>query len=156
MYLTAAFYWDLNDKTRAWSKKFAERYPKVPTMIHAGTYGAVMHYLKAVAAAGTDDGGAVAAKMKEMPVDDFMTTGGVIRADGRWCATCICSRSRHLRNPRRVRLLQAGRHHFRPKRRSAPRRGRLSVGEEKLTTTGARCHAGASPQGGAHEISLWP
>jgi branched-chain amino acid transport system substrate-binding protein len=83
MYLTAAFYWDLNDQTRAWSKKFAERYPKVPTMIHAGTYGAVMHYLKAVAAAGTDDGGAVAAKMKEMPVDDFMTTGGVIRADGR-------------------------------------------------------------------------
>jgi branched-chain amino acid transport system substrate-binding protein len=44
MYLTAAFYWDLNDQTRAWSKKFAERYPKVPTMIHAGTYGAVMHY----------------------------------------------------------------------------------------------------------------
>jgi branched-chain amino acid transport system substrate-binding protein len=83
MYLTAAFYWDLNEKTRAWSKKFAERYPKVPTMIHAGTYGAVIHYLKAVAAAGTDNGGAVAAKMKEMPVDDFMTTGGVIRADGR-------------------------------------------------------------------------
>ena len=52
-------------------------------MIHAGTYGAVTHYLKAVAAAGTDDGGAVAAKMKEMPVDDFMTKGGVIRADGR-------------------------------------------------------------------------
>jgi len=83
MMLTAAFYWDLDDKTRAWSKKFSERYPKVPTMIHAGTYGAVTHYLKAVAASGTDDGGAVVAKMKEMPVDDFMTKGGVIRADGR-------------------------------------------------------------------------
>jgi len=83
MMLTAAFYWDLDDKTRAWSKKFAERYPKVPTMIHAGTYSAVTHYLKAVAAAGTDDGGAVAAKIKEMPVDDFMTKGGVIRTDGR-------------------------------------------------------------------------
>jgi branched-chain amino acid transport system substrate-binding protein len=81
--LTSAFYWDLDDKTRAWSKKFAERYPKVPTMIHAGTYGAVMHYLKAVAAAGTDEGRAVAAKMKEMPVDDFMTKNGVIRQDGR-------------------------------------------------------------------------
>jgi branched-chain amino acid transport system substrate-binding protein len=83
MMLTAAFYWDLNDQTRAWSKKFAERYPKVPTMIHAGTYGAVTHYLKAIAAAGTDDGAAVSAKMKEMKVDDFMTKGGVIRADGR-------------------------------------------------------------------------
>jgi branched-chain amino acid transport system substrate-binding protein len=83
MMLTAAFYWDLNDQTRAWSKKFAERYPKVPTMIHAGTYGAVTHYLKAVAAAGTDDGAAVSAKMKEMKVEDFMTKGGVIRADGR-------------------------------------------------------------------------
>src|SRR5262245_46674959 len=83
MYLTEAFYWDLNDNTRAWSKKFAERYPKVPTMIHAGTYGAVTHYLKAIAGAGTDGGGAVAVKMKEMTVDDFMSTGGVIRAHGR-------------------------------------------------------------------------
>jgi branched-chain amino acid transport system substrate-binding protein len=83
MMLTAAFYWDLNEQTRAWSKKFAERYPKVPTMIHAGTYGAVTHYLKAVAAAGTDDGAKVAAKMKEMKVNDFMTKDGVIRADGR-------------------------------------------------------------------------
>ena len=62
--LTAAFYWDLNDQTRAWAKKFADRYPKVPTMIHAGTYGAATHYLNAVAAAGTDDGGAVVARMK--------------------------------------------------------------------------------------------
>jgi branched-chain amino acid transport system substrate-binding protein len=81
--LTAAFYWDLNGETRAWSKRFATRYPKVPTMIHAGTYGAVTHYLKAIAAAGTDDAKAVVAKMKEMPVEDFMTKHGVIRADGR-------------------------------------------------------------------------
>ena len=65
--LTAAFYWDLNDRTRAWAKKFADRYPKVPTMIHAGTYGAVTHYLNAVAAAGTDDGGAVVARMRRCP-----------------------------------------------------------------------------------------
>jgi branched-chain amino acid transport system substrate-binding protein len=81
--LTSAFYWDLNDETRAWSKRFATRYPKVPTMIHAGTYGAVTHYLKAIAAAGTDEAKAVTAKMKEMPVNDFMTRKGVIRADGR-------------------------------------------------------------------------
>jgi branched-chain amino acid transport system substrate-binding protein len=81
--LTAAFYWDLDEQTRAWSKRFATRYPKVPTMIHAGTYGAVSHYLKAIAAAGTDEAKAVVAKMKEMPVDDFMTKRGVIRQDGR-------------------------------------------------------------------------
>jgi branched-chain amino acid transport system substrate-binding protein len=81
--LTSAFYWDLNDETRAWSKRFAARYAKVPTMIHAGTYGAVTHYLKAIAAAGTDEAKAVTAKMKQMPVNDFMTKNGVIRADGR-------------------------------------------------------------------------
>ena len=81
--LTSPFYWDLNDETRAWSKRFATRYAKVPTMIHAGTYGAVTHYLKAIAAAGTDEAKAVSAKMKAMPVNDFMTKKGVIRADGR-------------------------------------------------------------------------
>jgi branched-chain amino acid transport system substrate-binding protein len=80
--LTLAFYWDLNDETRAWSKRFIEKTQKVPTMIHAGTYGAVMHYLKAVEAAGTLDG-RVAAKMREMPVNDFMTKNGRIRRDGR-------------------------------------------------------------------------
>ncbi|MGX9430101.1 MULTISPECIES: ABC transporter substrate-binding protein [Bradyrhizobium] len=81
--LSSAFYWDLNDETRAWSKRFIERTQKVPTMIHAGTYGAVMHYLKAVEAAGTLDGPTVAAKMREMPVNDFMTKNGRIREDGR-------------------------------------------------------------------------
>jgi len=84
MFLTEAFYWDLNEQTRAWSKRFAAHYPnKVPSMIHAGTYGAVTHYLKAIAAAGTDEAKAVMAKMKETPVNDFMTKGGIIRADGR-------------------------------------------------------------------------
>lgn len=81
--LSSAFYWDLNDETRAWSKRFIEKTKKVPTMIHAGTYGAVMHYLKAVEAAGTLDGPAVAAKMRELPVNDFMTRNGKIRPDGR-------------------------------------------------------------------------
>lgn len=81
--LSSAFYWDLNDGTRAWSKRFIEKTQKVPTMIHAGTYGAVTHYLKAVEAAGTLDGPTVAAKMREMPVNDFMTRNGRIREDGR-------------------------------------------------------------------------
>ncbi|MGR4927950.1 ABC transporter substrate-binding protein [Bradyrhizobium sp. CAR08] len=81
--LSSAFYWDMTDEARAWSKRFIARTHKVPTMIHAGTYGAVMHYLKAAGAAGTLDGPAVAAKMREMPVNDLMTKGGKIRRDGR-------------------------------------------------------------------------
>ena len=81
--LSSAFYWDLNDETRAWSKRFIAKTGKVPTMIHAGTYGAVMHYLKAVEAAGTLDGPTVADKMRELPVNDFMTRNGKIRQDGR-------------------------------------------------------------------------
>lgn len=81
--LSSAFYWDLNDGARAWSKRFIEKTQRVPTMIHAGTYGAVMHYLKAVEAAGTLDGPAVAARMREMPVNDFMTRNARIREDGR-------------------------------------------------------------------------
>jgi branched-chain amino acid transport system substrate-binding protein len=73
----------LNDETRTWSKRVIEKTQKVPTMIHAGTYGAVTHYLKAVEAAGTLDGPTVAAKMREMPVNDFMTKNGRIRQDGR-------------------------------------------------------------------------
>jgi branched-chain amino acid transport system substrate-binding protein len=81
--LSSAFYWDLNDETRAWAKRFISKIHKVPTMIHAGTYGAVIHYLKAVRDAGVVDGPTVAAKMREMPVNDFMTKNGRIREDGR-------------------------------------------------------------------------
>src|SRR6201996_7493317 len=77
------FYWDLNDDTRAWSKRFFERRKAMPTMTHAGVYSEVSHYLKAVKAAGTADTQAVLAKMREMPVDDFFSRGGTIRKDGR-------------------------------------------------------------------------
>ncbi len=81
---TEAFYWDLNEKTRVWSKKFAERNRGIhPTMIHAGVYASVLHYLKAVAALKSDEGTKVIAKMKEMPTDDPLFGKGVIRADGR-------------------------------------------------------------------------
>jgi branched-chain amino acid transport system substrate-binding protein len=77
------FYWDLNDATRVWSKRFFERRKAMPTMTHAGVYSEVAHYLKAVKAAGTTDTQAVLAKMREMPVDDFFSSGGTIRRDGR-------------------------------------------------------------------------
>jgi branched-chain amino acid transport system substrate-binding protein len=77
------FYWDLNDQTRAWSRQFFDRRKVMPTMAHAGVYSAVLHYLRAVRAAGTDEAKAVSAKMRELPVDDFFAKGGEVRADGR-------------------------------------------------------------------------
>lgn len=81
--LTESFYWDLNDQTREWSAKFEEKTGKKPSMIQAGVYAAVMHYLKAVQAVGSKDPAAVMAKMKEMPTDDPLFGKGVVRADGR-------------------------------------------------------------------------
>lgn len=81
--LTQAFYWDLNDETRAWSKRFYERHKAMPTMGQAGVYSSIMHYLNAVKAAGTTDTATVAAKMKATPVNDFFAKNGVIREDGR-------------------------------------------------------------------------
>ena len=82
--LTETFYWDLNDQTRAWYKRFAAANGgKNPSMVQAGVYSSVLHYLKAVDAAKTDDGTKVAAKMKELPTDDPLFGKGTIRADGR-------------------------------------------------------------------------
>jgi len=81
--LASAFYWDLTDDTRAWTARYLTRVNKVPTMAQAGTYGAVLHYLKAVQAAGTDDGPTVVKKMKKLPINDFFTKNGTIREDGR-------------------------------------------------------------------------
>ncbi len=81
---TTSFYWDLNDDTRAFSKRFmAAHGGKAPTMVQAGVYSSVLHYLKAVEAGNTDDGTKVIAKMKEMPTDDPLFGKGSIRADGR-------------------------------------------------------------------------
>ncbi|WP_353246059.1 ABC transporter substrate-binding protein [Limnohabitans sp.] len=82
--LTETFYWDLNDQTRAWSRRFASANSgKMPSMVQAGVYSSVIHYLKAVEAAKTDDGTKVAAKMKELPTDDPLFGKGIVRADGR-------------------------------------------------------------------------
>jgi branched-chain amino acid transport system substrate-binding protein len=78
-----AFYWDRNEETRAWSKRFFERHGRMPTMVHASVYSAIRHYLGAIAAAGTDEAKAVMAKMREIPVNDFYVSGGRLREDGR-------------------------------------------------------------------------
>jgi branched-chain amino acid transport system substrate-binding protein len=80
--LTSAFYWDQNDATRAWSKRFFDRMQREPTMVQAGVYGSIMHYLAAVKATGTTDGQTVVKQMKATPVNDFMTKNGYIREDG--------------------------------------------------------------------------
>ncbi len=83
--LTETWYWDMTDANRAWTKRWqAERPGKIPTMVHAGVYSGVLHYLKAVEALKADgDGRAVTAKMKEMPTDDPLFGKGSVRADGR-------------------------------------------------------------------------
>src|SRR5215469_6860271 len=81
--LAEAFYWDMNDETRAFSKRFMERVKRPPTSAQAGVYSSVMHYLQAVKAAGTTDSAAVMKVMKETPINDFFAKGGRIREDGR-------------------------------------------------------------------------
>lgn len=81
--LANSFYWDMNDETRAWSKKFEERTGRKPSMNQAGVYSAVRHYLKAVQEIGTDDADKVAAKMRSMPVTDMMMKEAKIADNGR-------------------------------------------------------------------------
>ncbi|WP_225869757.1 ABC transporter substrate-binding protein [Glaciimonas sp. PCH181] len=83
MYLTEGFYWDTNNDTRAWSKRFFSIQKKMPTMAQAGMYSAVTHYLKSVKAAGTDDTAPVMKKMRELPISDVVIPKGTLREDGR-------------------------------------------------------------------------
>ncbi len=78
-----AFYWDRDDESRAWSKRFFDRQGRMPTMAQASVYSAVRHYIAVIAAAGTDEAKAVMAKMRELPVNDFYVKGGHLREDGR-------------------------------------------------------------------------
>jgi branched-chain amino acid transport system substrate-binding protein len=81
--LTTGFYWDMNDETRAWSQRFNERVGQMPTMVQAGVYSAVTHYLNAIKATGSDQAKAVVDQMKATPVNDFFAKDGKIREDGR-------------------------------------------------------------------------
>jgi len=83
MLFTEGFYWDMNDETRKFGKRFFDKAKKMPSMIHAGVYSATLSYLKAIQAAGTDDAGAVMAKLKSTPINDVFAKNGTIRVDGR-------------------------------------------------------------------------
>lgn len=84
---TAPYYWDQNDDTRAFAQRYKDRFGKMPNMVQASAYGAVMHYLKSVEAAGTDATDAILKVFKDTPVNDFMTKDGKVRADGRMMRT---------------------------------------------------------------------
>jgi branched-chain amino acid transport system substrate-binding protein len=81
--LTEGYYWNLDDKSREFGKKFFARTGKMPNMVHAGTYSAVLQYLKAIQKAGTDDTDAVAKQLHQMPVDDVFGRGGTVGPNGR-------------------------------------------------------------------------
>ena len=83
MYLTEGFYWDYDEKTRAWSKRFFEKQKRMPTMAQAGVYSSVLNYLKAVQAAKTDEPMAVVKQLREMPIEDMFARNGKLRPDGR-------------------------------------------------------------------------
>jgi len=83
LYMTDGWYWDLNDETRTWGKRYFAKMNKMPTLLHAADYSAVGTYLNAVKATGTDDGEKVVAQMKAMPINDMFAKGGTIRPDGR-------------------------------------------------------------------------
>jgi branched-chain amino acid transport system substrate-binding protein len=83
MYLTDGWYWDLNEDTRKWSKRYFEKMKKMPSMLQAADYSATMHYLNAVKATGADDADKVMAQMKKTKISDFFAKNGEIRPDGR-------------------------------------------------------------------------
>jgi branched-chain amino acid transport system substrate-binding protein len=80
--LTTSFYWDMDDKTREWSKRYFAKMNRMPTMWQAGVYSSVMYYLNAIKETGTDEPLKVAAKMREKPIEDFFARNGKLREDG--------------------------------------------------------------------------
>ena len=81
--ISSPYYYDMTPEARAYTDRFTKEIGRPPSFIQAGTYGAVLHYLKAVKAAGTDEAKAVLAEMRKIPINDFMTKNGSVRADGR-------------------------------------------------------------------------
>ena len=133
---TEAFYWDLNDGTRAWSKRFAERNGgKFPTMIHAGVYSAILDYLKAVETLKSDaDGAKVVAEMKRTPTDDPLFGKGSVREDGRKIHDMFLFQvKKPAESEGSLRLLYAARDHSGGRSLPAAGPGELSAGEEGLT-----------------------
>ena len=131
--VTDAFYWDMNDETRAFSKRFNEKVGHMPTMIQAGLYSATMHYLKAIEAIGTDEAPKVMEQMRATPINDFFAKNGKIRIDGRMVHDMYLF---EVKKPEESKgewdLYKLHRH--RARRRGVPsaRQGRLPAGEDEL------------------------
>ncbi len=138
-------YWDLNDETRAFSKRFMEKHGTPPNFIHFTDYSATLHYLKAVQAAGTDETQAVVAKMRELKINDPVTKDGWIRADGRVMRNAYLVQ---VKSPAEfkgaVGRVQDPCHHPAGGVDPAAGSGRLSAGQEGLT---ARPSPRLSPRG---------
>ena len=83
MYLTDGWYWDLNDETRAWSKRYFAKMKREPSMLQAADYSATIQYLNAVKATGTDDADKIMAQLRQTKINDFFAKGGYVRQDGR-------------------------------------------------------------------------
>ncbi len=83
MYLTDSWYWNQSAESRAWARRFFEKFKRMPSSVQAGDYSAALQYLKAVKATGTDDADKVLAQMRKTPINDVFAKGGFIRADGR-------------------------------------------------------------------------
>ena len=131
IYFAEAFYWDQDDAARAWSKRFYDRVGAEPNSYQAGIYGAITHYLKAVKAAGTADPATVMAKMRELPVQDFMTPGGGPCTD-RWAGDPADPGAAGEIRQREQIALGCGadrQHHPRRQGLPPPGRERLSPGE---------------------------
>ena len=140
---TTAFYWDQNDETRAFSQRFIKEVGHMPTMVQAGVYSATMHYLKAVKALGSKEPLKVMEKMRETPINDFMTHNGQLRIDGRVLRDMYLRAGQEARGDRRdrgitsrssrpcratrpiVRWTPAAARSSRPPRRISPRRSSL-------------------------------
>ena len=134
--LTEGFYWDLNDQTRAFSKRFAAQFGgRMPTSSQAGVYSSVLHYLKAVDALKSKETEKVMAKMKEMPIDDPLFGKGVLRADGRVSHPMYLFGEEAGRFHRGVGSVQDARHHTGRGGIWALERGRLPAGWQELNRT---------------------
>ena len=131
---TEAFYWDLNDESRAFTKRFIEKRKVPPAQAQAGSYSAVLNYLRAIDKTKTDDAGKVIAQIKSTPFKDAFTPHGYVRTDGRMVHDMYLVRSRKPSEPRGEWISRRGQGH--PRRSGVPPdgQGRLPAGFQALST----------------------
>ena len=147
--LTTSFYWDMDDKTREWSKRYFAKMNRMPTMWQAGVYSSVMNYLNAIKETGTDEPLKVAAKMREKPIEDFFSRNGKLREDNLMVHDLMLVQ---VKTPEEIEisvgLLQDPRHHSRRRGVRSARSG-LPAGEEVVSPASRTRERPAAPLCGA-------